>query len=238
MTSIRYCLFFILFVITLSQAQISQPSMPVVAYYSIWSYCDMPPQKVDYSAITHLIVFGGASSGITPDVSTSPYFPPAIAGRSCFSTTFNGTPGWCGSSYSGKVQMQVMRDSCTKHGVKLLLDLGGEWGSPATAFGNLIADPAKFDPYINAVDSICQRNIYGVKFDGVSIDWEFPTNSAQGRTNYAQFLDKLRAKLDTPGRRRAVSGRCWGWRCRRGTGGMGRIRPRLSMRPRWRRMWT
>ena len=175
----------------------SASGLSVVAYYTVWSYCDMPPQDVDYSAITHLVLFGGASSGITPNVNTAPYFPPATPGNNSFSITFTGTPGWCANPIAGKNHVQVMRDSCNAHGVKLLLDLGGEYGTPASAFAALIADTTKFDTYINAVDSITRHNVYGVQFDGVSIDWEFPTEGATGRANYTLFLTKLRAKLDT-----------------------------------------
>ncbi len=170
----------------------SATPLAVVAYYTVWSYCDMPPQDVDYSAITHLVLFGGASSGITPNVNTAPYFPPATSGSNSFSITFTGTPGWCNNPISGKNHVQVMRDSCNAHGVKLLLDLGGEYGTPASAFAALIADTTKFDTYINAVDSITRHNVYNVQFDGVTIDWEFPTRGATGRANYTLFLTKLR----------------------------------------------
>ncbi len=183
----------------------SATGLSVVAYYTVWSYCDMPPQDVDYSAITHLVLFGGASSGITPNVNTAPYFPPATPGNNSFSTTFTGTPGWCANPISGKNHVQIMRDSCNAHGVKLLLDLGGEYGTPASAFQALIADTTKFDTYINAVDSITRHNVYGVQFDGVSIDWEFPNTqgSASVHTagsplyNYDLFLKKLWTKLQT-----------------------------------------
>ncbi len=84
----------------------SGTGLSVVAYYTVWSYCDMPPQDVDYSAITHLVLFGGASSGITPNVNTVPYFPPATPGNNSFSTTFTGTPGWCANPIAGKIMFR------------------------------------------------------------------------------------------------------------------------------------
>src|SRR5690349_2500004 len=63
-------------------------NLKVVAYYTQWSVCDMPPQKLDWNAFTHLIYFWGEPS------TTPPYFN-LYAGSSDSTTFENGTPGWC-----------------------------------------------------------------------------------------------------------------------------------------------
>ncbi|MBI1769312.1 MAG: hypothetical protein HYR67_13155, partial [Bacteroidetes bacterium] len=113
---LQFLSFFLLTVIVLesgysqdkSQPQVSAPAvlsggsthqssnavagnLKVVAYYTQWSVCDMPPQKFDWSAITHLIYFWGEPK------STSPYFS-LFAGSSDSITFETGTPGWCTNS--------------------------------------------------------------------------------------------------------------------------------------------
>ena len=92
----------------------------------------------------------------------------------------------------------MIRDSCTANGTRLYIDLGGEYGSPATQFENFVNTTALHDAYIQQVFDFCTgKNPDSVKFDGASIDWEWPSNNATTRTNTTTFLNKLRAKFNT-----------------------------------------
>src|SRR5689334_22919416 len=88
-------------------------NLAVIAYYPQWSVCDMPPQKLDWNAFTHLIYFWGEPT------TTPPYFN-LYAGSSDSTTFETGTPGWC-TNATGRTHQQIMLDSARAHNVKLLL---------------------------------------------------------------------------------------------------------------------
>ncbi len=165
-------------------------SFSVVAYYPIWAVCDMPPQKIDFRAVTHIIWFWGEPT------SSYPYFS-LFAGSGDSLTLETGQPGWCrnplDNGTNGLTNLKIMRDSCRANGVKLILCVGGEWGSPASTFSAMVADTTKQDTFIEAATGFAQRN----GFDGIDIDWEFPDRGAAGRALYTRFLTKLRQRLDT-----------------------------------------
>lgn len=166
----------------------------VIAYYPIWSVCDMPPQKLDWKAFSHLIFFWGEPT------STYPYFN--LVANSCDSTIFEnggvcGGTGWCLNSLdngsNGRTHQAILHESAKANGVKLLLCVGGETGNPASMFADIIADTIKQDAFIQAAVGFASRHGY----DGIDIDWEFPTRGAVGRANYTRFLTKLRAQLNS-----------------------------------------
>jgi hypothetical protein len=171
----------------------SASNLRVVAYYPQWAVCDMPPQKIDYSALTHLIYFWGEPT------TSAPYF--SLVAGSGDSTTFEqGTPGWClnplDNGSNGITHQKILRDSCNAHGVKLILCVGGEWGNNASVFSQIVADPStggKQDQFIQAALGFAKRHGYA----GIDINWEFPDNSATGRANFDAFCNKVRAQLNT-----------------------------------------
>ncbi len=167
----------------------SGSNLAVIAYYTQWSVCDMPPQKLDWSAFSHLIYFWGEPS------SSPPYF--TLTAGSADSTTFEtGQPGWCVNPISGKTHQQILLDSARAHGVKLILCVGGEVGTPASNFAAMIADTSaggKQDQFIAAALGFAQRHGYS----GIDIDWEFPSRGTTARANYTRFLNKVRAQLNT-----------------------------------------
>ncbi|MBI1806905.1 MAG: T9SS type A sorting domain-containing protein [Ignavibacteria bacterium] len=173
---------------TLSRS--STQNLSVIAYYPMWSVCDIPPQKLDFKAFSHLIWFWGEPSA------TYPYFN-LVAGSNDSTTLVTGTPGWCknplDNGSNGLTHLKIMRDSCRANGVKLLLCVGGEVGSPASNFAAMVADTVKQDAFIQAATGFAQRN----GFDGIDIDWEFPSRGASARALYSRFLTKLRTVLDS-----------------------------------------
>ena len=166
----------------------------VIAYYPVWSVCDMPPQKLDWKAFSHLIFFWGEPT------TSYPYFN--LVADPCDSTIFEngavcGKNGWClnplDNGSNGFTHQAILRDSATANGVKLLLCVGGETGTPATTFADIVADTVKQDIFIQAAIGFASRHGY----DGIDIDWEYPTRGAVGRADYTRFLTKCRAQLDT-----------------------------------------
>jgi Glycosyl hydrolases family 18 len=154
----------------------------VVGYYTKWSSCQMPPSKIDYRAFTHIIHFGGE-----PTTSATGGYFSCYAGSADSIYLLYGTPQGCTSNVQ-----QNLRDSCTRHGIKLILCIGGESGNPSQMFNAIIADTVKQDIFIAAVSGWAWRHNY----DGIDIDDEyFPTrNNNYTLTN--RFLNHLRAELN------------------------------------------
>lgn len=163
----------------------AQAQFVTIGYYTQWSVCDLPPQYIDWSALTHLIYFWGEPTNNVP------YFN-LTAGSSDSLTFENGTPGWC-TNPSGRTHQQIIRDSANAHGIKLILCVGGEWGDRASIFANMIADYTKQDAFITACTGFAKRHGY----QGIDIDWEFPDRGIPARTMYNRFLQRLRIELDT-----------------------------------------
>ena len=84
--------------------------------------------------------------------------------------------------------------------LKVMLMIGG-WGGHADGFSMMARDPEKRTAFCTAV----KKHIDNYKLDGVDIDWEYPTQSADGETgcdpsdtqNFNLVLEELRATLGT-----------------------------------------
>ena len=82
--------------------------------------------------------------------------------------------------------------------LKVCLMIGG-WGGHADGFSMMARDAAKRTEFCQSVKSLLEKN----KMDGVDIDWEYPTQSADGETgcdpsdtkNFNLVLKELRETL-------------------------------------------
>lgn len=177
----------ILLAINVSNAQ----QLWITAYYETFAYCDLQPQEIDYKAITHLIVFTSEPSTTYPYMRemTNPNDSAILeTGRG-----LNGSGGWCyniasNNNTNGITHQSIMRDSCRKYGVKLILCLGGEVGDNATNFNWVIADTNRQNAYIAAVIGYITRH----GFQGVDIDLEYANN----RVMFDRFITRFRRELN------------------------------------------
>ena len=84
--------------------------------------------------------------------------------------------------------------------LKVMMMVGG-WGGHADGFSMMARDAAKRKEFCQSVKSLLDRH----KLDGVDIDWEYPTQSADGETgcdpddtkNFNLVLKELRETLGT-----------------------------------------
>ena len=84
--------------------------------------------------------------------------------------------------------------------LKVMLMIGG-WGGHADGFSEMAKSDAKRTEFCNSVKSLIEKH----KLDGVDIDWEYPTQSADGETgcdpmdtqNFNLVLRELRETLGT-----------------------------------------
>jgi chitinase len=138
----------------------------VTAYYAAW-YRDMyPPSKVDFSALTHLVV-GRAAPG---NGTAAPYGTVALA---------LGPPG------PGDVSTLVARAHEARR--KALLMLGG--AGDGAAFLGSTADGVRATFVTNLLALLDQ---YG--FDGVDVDWEEGLAEPETQRRLLALLDDLRAR--------------------------------------------
>ena len=79
--------------------------------------------------------------------------------------------------------------------LKTLLAIGG-WNEGSKRFSPLVADPARRKTLIRS----CLRFLRQYNFDGLDLDWEYPTLRAGGRPedreNYALFVKELREAFE------------------------------------------
>jgi GH18 family chitinase len=174
--------------------------LKVVAYYPIWACCDIPPQKIDWRAMTHLIWFSSEPSY------TFPYMRElvnSVSGQSDSAIIETGGSdltgtwlGWCYNSLSnnntnGITHLSIARDSAYANNVKLILCAGGEVGTNATIFNWIIADTTRQDVYINHTFEYLKRK----GFQGIDLNIEYPISGQKALTE--RFMLKWREKLNT-----------------------------------------
>jgi GH18 family chitinase len=162
--------------ITVQQAnQSTSSSMFVTGYYPYWALWTMPPSSVDYSALTHLIVFS-----YDPDPTTSPYFSGITRPQDSINWHQYGTE-------------DSLIAQGHRNGVKMLMCIGGIYGTGASDMYAVNSDSIKTQIYVDALLGYARRHGY----DGVDVDWEFPPSNAEGRTRFMRLMRILRRGLDT-----------------------------------------
>jgi chitinase len=162
----------------------------VTGYYPIWSYCSMSPSDVDFSTITHVIIFTA-----DPDTATYPYFSPVTKPGDSSSIEWgtpnpNCTPQGKWGKPAGYSYLRWMNDSAHTHGAKTLLCLGGIYGPGRDKMAWIGRDSVKTQAWANAAIAYVKRK----GMDGVDLDWEYPAGSTSG---YMRMLRILRRQLNT-----------------------------------------
>jgi GH18 family chitinase len=133
----------------------------------------MSPGMMDWSALTHVIIFSA-----DPDPTTSPYFSLVTKPADSSSMEWgvpspNCSPQGKWGMPAGYSYYEWMRDSADAHGVKLLLCLGGIWGTGASNMAIIAADSQMTETWaLAATNYIIRKNL-----DGLDLDWEFPSSA-------------------------------------------------------------
>ena len=73
----------------------------------------------------------------------------------------------------------------------VLLSLGG--GSAGNSFASAVSSPSRLNRLVHNCMKLIRRTYPGV-FDGIDIDWEFPSNAAEGR-NFTRLVESFRRAL-------------------------------------------
>ena len=78
----------------------------------------------------------------------------------------------------------------------MMISIGGYTDSNdrSNKYSNLVANPAKITTFVSSVMAF----LYQYDFDGLDIDWEYPSTTAD-KTGYSNLISALRTAFDTKG---------------------------------------
>ncbi len=182
----------LLLLLTLAAAtELPAQRREVVGYYPAWSYVDrdtlVTPLRLPYEKLT---VINYAFFVPLPDgrlVGRNPEVDDVI---------LLGTPDPATGAIRPETGLSFLAH---RHGVKLLLSLGG-WDASGN-FPAVAADPERRRTFARSCADAVRR--YG--FDGIDIDWEYPGYEPHNGTpgdgaNYLLMLREVRDTLDAMGR--------------------------------------
>ena len=150
-------------------------------YYTLWGACDMHPSKLQR---TDYVIWFNTSAN-----TTAPYYFNLYAGS-------NDSLQWARSAQNGSCAYAVqdsLRAWAKANGTKLIIS--GLFGS-GSAFATNIQDTSAGgagEKMMNTWLGFVQRNGY----NGIDIDWEYPSNSAAQRQDVVVWLRKARAIMNT-----------------------------------------
>ncbi|KAK9473350.1 glycoside hydrolase [Dipodascopsis tothii] len=78
--------------------------------------------------------------------------------------------------------------------VKVLLSVGGATETATSAFAAVASSPVRQQAFVQS----CMTLLTNLPFDGLDLDWEFPTTAAEGAA-YARLLAALRSAMGSVG---------------------------------------
>lgn len=167
-----------LLILLLAPGAPGQQRMWVTGYYAWWTYNTMSPSEIDYSALTHLVIFSANPVRTPPylDVVTNPHDSENVVnGVDC------GIPG----NY-----MDQTIDLAHRKRVKVLLSVGGIYGDGAQNMSYIAQDNGRISAFVLASCAFARRH----GFDGIELDWEFPR--ADDHAGFVMLAQRFRQELD------------------------------------------
>ena len=157
----------------------SDQTMWVTGYYPVWASGTMNPENINYDGLTHIVHFSANP------VQTSPYLDVLVTASDSLIMEDNG-------SQKGIVNRLIT--SAHSHGTKVVLSLGGVYGTGASNMDYVASDSVRAD--IFAVASVAYAKRRG--YDGIELDWEQPGNATIcGRM--IRLMHRELIKWSTPG---------------------------------------
>jgi len=158
----------------------SQTTKWVTGYYPFWWYAQMPPENLDLNSLTHIVIFNA-----NPDTSRSPYLD--VVNNPEDSANVEA------GQETGQPSNYLQRTIFLAHakGVKVLLSVGGTYGTYAGELSIIANDSASARAFVSAACAYAQRK----GLDGIEIDWEFPLLADRNAWN--RLCRLFRSTLDT-----------------------------------------
>jgi GH18 family chitinase len=151
----------------------------LTGYYGYWGEEEMPPHAMRYERLTHIVHFFAR-----PTMDASPFFGPVVNTRDSTQLIW-GTDHYTAGTYNVTDSLITYAH---RHGVKVVLSVGGIYGGQAEIIDFVTRDSARTQAFVDAALAFSRRHGY----DGVELDWEKPTSVAQ----VSLMVRRLRAGLD------------------------------------------
>ena len=158
------------------------------AFYAEFDNAAPTPAQIDWSALTHIIIFGTAIN-----TSTAPYLREAGNVSPSDSANFDG--GYNRSAQYANWLINTV-DSAHAHGIKVYfsLNVGTVFGIPITALTNNVANRHVFEHYVAGAGGWMARR----HLDGIYWDYEYPNNPDTGWKSTCAELRDTMATWTTP----------------------------------------
>lgn len=149
----------------------TQPRMWVTGYYPVWAVTDMPARDVNWSGMTHVVHFPQSSLQ-----TVAPYWSPCVRNAQGLQDSLDLVRGggWVYPHNSQDIP-DSLRRYARNAGVKVLLSVGGIYGSGAAALDYITQDSARCYVFVESAVRFAQRH----RYDGIEIDWEPPASRDQ-----------------------------------------------------------
>jgi GH18 family chitinase len=186
--------FFLVIILSL-EGWTQAPCLEVVGYYPSWQWYDrnklVAPSTIDYSRYTHLQY---AFINVDADGHLQLTDPWADKNLLLGTIDWGSAPAGYDIGYDwGNASYHLPNTSLSYYAhlnnVKLLISIGG-WTLSAN-FPEIAGDPMKRAVFASDCAAMC--SLYNL--DGIDIDWEYPSNIAQGN-NFQLLLQEVRDALD------------------------------------------
>lgn len=174
---LRALIAFVIIIVSGTSAVMAQSSMFVTGYFANHSVNSLPPEDVDYSALTHIIHF-------STDVSmTAPYLLPLVSGAD--SAEYEG-------SFTGRNIQAALITSAHARGVKVLMSVANVnfYGGNNAIMTYITQDSGRCQTFVNATLAYARRKGY----DGVDLNWEWPNSGDE--QGYTRMMRMFRRGLD------------------------------------------
>ncbi len=144
----------------------SSSGMWLVGYYPDWWWGTLDPENIDWTGMTHMVLFTGG--GV---ITSAPYF---------------SSSGLDFKDSSGRSYLSRTIAAAHSHNVKVLLSVASVY--PGTNLNAISSDPAKIDMLVQQSSAYAQAN----GFDGIEIDWEWPNVKSE----HSYLLNDYRTELN------------------------------------------
>lgn len=158
----------------------TRANMWITAYYTVWGVCDLPPERIEWSNLTHIV-----HQQLEPSTTGRLWkFPHAFHDDDTLYFE-RGRGTGCPES---PIQLELIHQAHA-HGVKVLLGLGGA-GKGAEAFRTITREQDRTETYVENVLRYARDKGY----DGVDVDWEFVVS--EDEAGFIKLLQSLRNRLN------------------------------------------
>ncbi|HUI66540.1 MAG TPA: glycoside hydrolase family 18 protein [Bacteroidota bacterium] len=152
----------------------------ITVYYPHWWYAEVNPvSAIDYTKFSHLVIFSA-----NPDYK-APYLDVLVNPKDSEQVEYGVLTG------RPAPYLQQTVTNAHRHGVKVLLSVGGIAGDGATTMSWIAKDPARIDIFVRAACAYARRK----SLDGIELDWEFPGTA--DRAGHNRLINAFRRELDS-----------------------------------------